>query len=538
MQQFNPIPRILIEQELERILSSKGFVNSPILCRFLRYIVCKTLDGRQREIKEYTIGTEVLDKAHDFNRTTDPSVRIHAIRLRKQLEEYYGLRANEAVVRIEIPKGTYIPEFSLFQMEDVPTGQKGYYSMQSRAKGWRKKICFFPFDLLHHTEQYGFSADQLGTCMSATLGCFQEVEVVPYLPVLALLEAGQSHDTIVKDLEVHYYFHGSIAVEADTVHIGIRLYESSEDMLIWSHTYHFNTTGANPELELEKISSRVASTICGYSGVLFARHGEQGMEAGYGSIQEEALHLYYRNQIHNNAETFHPALQRIEWLVKTYGDCSWCYAILASMYADGVVYGYLQDAACIEQSKVYAARALELDPDHQHALFAQAWLIVMSGDRVAAAQAIDRMHRVNPHAAFFNMTMAMGFCFIGEYEKSTRLVKDLLEVIPVPSWWINVPHTVTSIKKRDFRAALFHARKIGRLNTIFDSVFEIIAVYHLGELHELRELVSKYHSKFPTGLKYLQRAFALIFHDEDLKMLMNETIAGILFQMGYQKSAV
>jgi hypothetical protein len=155
MQQFTPIPRILIEQELDKILSSKGFVNSPILCRFLRYIVSKTLDGRQREIKEYTIGTEVLDKAHDFNRTTDPSVRIHAIRLRKQLEEYYGLRANDAVVRIEIPKGTYIPEFSLFQMVDAPTARNGYYSAQSREKGWRKKICFFPFDLLRQTEQFG-----------------------------------------------------------------------------------------------------------------------------------------------------------------------------------------------------------------------------------------------------------------------------------------------------------------------------------------------------------------------------------------------
>jgi tetratricopeptide (TPR) repeat protein len=208
------------------------------------------------------------------------------------------------------------------------------------------------------------------------------------------------------------------------------------------------------------------------------------------------------------------------------------------MYADGVVYGYLQDADSIEHAKVYAARALEMDPDHQHALFAQAWLIVMSGDRDGAMLAIDRMHRLNPHAAFFNMTMAMGFCFIGEYEKSTKMVKDLLEVIPVPSWWIHVPHTMASIKKRDFRAALFHARKIGRLNTIFDSVFEIIAVYHLGDFHELRELVGKYHSKFPSGLKYLQRAFTLIFHDEDLKMLMNETIAGILFQVGYRKSAV
>jgi hypothetical protein len=271
---------------------------------------------------------------------------------------------------------------------------------------------------------------------------------------------------------------------------------------------------------------------------LFSRHGDLGLEAGYGSIPEEALHLYYKNQIHNNEETFHPALQRIEWLVKTYGDCSWCFAILASMYADGIVYGYLQDKEAIEHSRVYASRALEIDPDHQHALFAQAWLMVMQGDRSAALLAIDRMHRVNPHAAFFNMTMAMGFCFIGEYDKSTKLVKELLEVIPVPSWWIHVPHTMASIKKRDFRAALFHARKIGRLSTIFDSVFEIIAVYHLGEYHELRELVSKFHTRFPSGLKYLQRAFTLIFHDDDLKILMNETIAGILLQVGYRKSAV
>src|SRR4029453_18214361 len=47
-----------------------------------------------------------------FDPTTDPIVRIEATRLRASLAQYYESRAEEGSVRIELPRGRYIPVFT------------------------------------------------------------------------------------------------------------------------------------------------------------------------------------------------------------------------------------------------------------------------------------------------------------------------------------------------------------------------------------------------------------------------------------------
>jgi hypothetical protein len=105
------VTRLEVKKELDRILSSKSFVRSPILSRFLRFIVEKTLDGQANQIKEYSVGTAVLFKPQGFNPQTDPAVRIHAIRLRKLLNEYYDDVHLDGSVRIFLQKGSYTPVF-------------------------------------------------------------------------------------------------------------------------------------------------------------------------------------------------------------------------------------------------------------------------------------------------------------------------------------------------------------------------------------------------------------------------------------------
>jgi tetratricopeptide (TPR) repeat protein len=280
---------------------------------------------------------------------------------------------------------------------------------------------------------------------------------------------------------------------------------------------------------VRSMAEKVASSVCGYTGVLFSRHYQREPEQGFTSREAEALHCYYRNQIQNNPDTFQYALRRVEELVKKGGPCVWCFAILATLYIDGIVYGYLKSEDHMDEAKAYVDRALAIDPQNQHAIFALAWWSMLTGDSGRTSEAIDRMIRVNPHSTYFKQVMAMGMCFLGDYQRSTTVMREVLENTPVQSWWIHIPHTITCFKQRDFREALFHARMIGRLSTIFDAVFEIVALYHLGEYDEMVNLLMRYHERFPSGLKHLRRTFSLIFHDEDLKIFLNDTIAGILW---------
>lgn len=100
-----------VQAELKRVLASPGFAASDRLARFLRFIVEETLAGRADHIKEYVIGTSVYDKPGDYDPKIDATVRGEASRLRTRLKEFYDGGAHSSSVRIEVPKGGYVPVF-------------------------------------------------------------------------------------------------------------------------------------------------------------------------------------------------------------------------------------------------------------------------------------------------------------------------------------------------------------------------------------------------------------------------------------------
>ena len=100
-----------IQSELERILSSKEFVASPRLVRFLRYCVEQSREGRVESLKESVIGVHVFDRAASYDPKVDPIVRVHARRLREKLDAFYVSEGALDIV-IQIPKGGYVARFA------------------------------------------------------------------------------------------------------------------------------------------------------------------------------------------------------------------------------------------------------------------------------------------------------------------------------------------------------------------------------------------------------------------------------------------
>jgi len=100
-----------IEAQLQRILGSSVFGSAPRHSRFLAFVVRKALAGEADSIKEYPIGLEVFDRKPDFDPAADPVVRSEARRLRSRLADYYAEIGRLDPIRIELPKGTYVPVF-------------------------------------------------------------------------------------------------------------------------------------------------------------------------------------------------------------------------------------------------------------------------------------------------------------------------------------------------------------------------------------------------------------------------------------------
>src|SRR5215471_3662629 len=106
-----PISAIAAEAvllQLERVLNSPGFARNQRRSRFLRVLVERHLEGRDVELKESVIGTEIFGRKPGYDTKADAIVRAEARRLRTLLNDYYSRDGRHDALIIELPKGGYV----------------------------------------------------------------------------------------------------------------------------------------------------------------------------------------------------------------------------------------------------------------------------------------------------------------------------------------------------------------------------------------------------------------------------------------------
>lgn len=97
--------------EVEAVLGSPVFVRAPRHSKLLRYICEKYFQGHAKDVKEYSIATEVLGRGPDFDQSRDAIVRVEMHRLRKKLKDFYEADGASHSIEIVINPGQYIPCF-------------------------------------------------------------------------------------------------------------------------------------------------------------------------------------------------------------------------------------------------------------------------------------------------------------------------------------------------------------------------------------------------------------------------------------------
>ena len=120
--------RELVRNELDSIVSSHHFRGSKRYPAMLRYVVSAAIDGRASDLKERTLGVEVFGRDPDYDTNADPVVRISAGEVRKRIAQFYHEYGHGAKLEIELPVGSYAPEFRLREPRghEAQTGHNGY----------------------------------------------------------------------------------------------------------------------------------------------------------------------------------------------------------------------------------------------------------------------------------------------------------------------------------------------------------------------------------------------------------------------------
>ena len=213
----NPSPtEEAIRQQLEKILTSPQFVNSPNLRNFLRFIVEKTLAGQAEEIKGYTVATQVLGRKADFDPNLDPIVRILAGRLRRALERYYASQG-KAMRWSSISQGRLRAHVSQVSGGGAALSFRGSPEpVLALPSG--PAVAVMPLLNLTGDRKQEYFADGLAEELTSELARYQDLRVIAYQSTLHWKGKKMTPGS-GPDLRVRFLVKGSVRKAARTVRL-------------------------------------------------------------------------------------------------------------------------------------------------------------------------------------------------------------------------------------------------------------------------------------------------------------------------------
>lgn len=96
---------------VQHIVSSPTFIRSEQLSKLLSYVCRMAILECFEQINEQNIGVAIFGRSPDYDSAADSIVRSHATRLRQKLEQYFRGPGRNEPLRVDIPRGGYVPRF-------------------------------------------------------------------------------------------------------------------------------------------------------------------------------------------------------------------------------------------------------------------------------------------------------------------------------------------------------------------------------------------------------------------------------------------
>jgi TolB-like protein len=253
----------IIFEQLKKILISTSFIDSAILRNFLSYIVFETLSGHSEFLKEYNIGVSVLNKPKTFNPNQTVIVRVHAMRLRSALREYYQNQGLKDSCIISIPKGGYVPTFDLAETirpeSDIFLKPTGIYWPDKKSR-----IAVLPFKSIFNDSSLLPFVDSMAMTISSELVKFNNLSVLSYYTSKQLCSKNITVKDLASNFGIRFIVTGNLLFDASNTKVSIQLVDAETDSQIWVQNYYFDW-GASNVLDIGKnLVSRIMDELTTY----------------------------------------------------------------------------------------------------------------------------------------------------------------------------------------------------------------------------------------------------------------------------------
>jgi len=371
-----------IADELEKILASPSFVNSPQLSRFLRFVVEQARAGNGGQLKEYLLGVEVLHKDQSFDPRIDTGVRTEARRLRHKLAEYYHNEGSGDGIEIELPKGSYCPVFhtraiAVEHQEATPAraprrrmavaglaaalviaAGTEWWLYARRGKASAPSIAILPLENLSGDAEQEYFSDGMTDALITDLARIDGLRVISRTSVLHYKRSKQTVPEIARQLNVQYVLEGTVARSADRVRVTAQLIAAPADRHVWAESYE------RPRGDVLALQSELARDIARHVNARITpqEHARLNPRA---AVDSQALDAYLQGRfnwhtrdearIRLSIDYFRRAIARQPDYALAYAGLADAYSVLAGR-SDGALRAQMEDQSCAA-----ARKAVELD---------------------------------------------------------------------------------------------------------------------------------------------------------------------------------
>ena len=501
---------------LERLLAWPEMVRSPQLGRFLDYIVRRTLAGDEQAIKAYAIAVDVFGRAADFDPQADPIVRVQARRLRGLLEEYYrGPGAGESV-RIELPVGRYVPEFSAVDATDaapaapVAPGGDGAKRRGGPTLSW--------FALAAITVGLGLAAFSLSTWgprpgsgtatgavlpPSVTVVEFQNLAgEAPGGPMVAGLALELVTDLEqFEDIDVSYGAGGNEGATADTEYVltgivrpdgplaqySVILTHAASSMVVWNRTIAVTATEAAQPDVLDRVSRTLSLVLGSPRGPLHvaARQFLAGAEtlAGHESLYlcRMAFDAYRETATGADAERATACFGALPEADRQTAPALAATASLVADYASRQLSALETPSDRFRFAKDNLEQAIEIAPISGFVWEQQARLLEQQRDVAGALAAFGSSIQLNPASgdalAAYARLLALG----GDLAGAEAMAREAVGGTPSPPDWYHGVPALLALRDQAHRVAIAHAERYAEADRELGPILAILAGQAAGD---------------------------------------------------------
>ena len=493
----------MIQLQLQRILASPEFHATPRQRDFLQFVVTETVAGRAKEIKAYTVATRVFGRKEHFDQSIDPIVSIQASGLRRALERYYLVAGREDPVRIDIPRGGYVPTFRQQKGAESDRTALGRKVPGSIFEDSWPSVLIRPFQNLTGDPEKDFLRIGLATDLATELSWYQDIRVA--------VHKQEEEEKVSSDRLPRFTLDGNIRKDREGIKVAVQLLDTTTNTYLWGEVYRSGLEPGQLIVLEEEVARSVAAKTAGERGIISRILSVESRGKPPSQLKTyEAILRYYEYDLTLASDSFLRALEALEHAASIEPDCGQVWTMLGRLYANIYSLDIPGFEKPLEKAIEYAEKGTRMNRDNQRARAVLGLVRMFSNEIPAAREELDKALALSPNSLFVLDGLGYLMTLVGEWEKGPALIKEVIRLNPFYNTVVHYALWEDCLRREDYEGAYLETMGLRRPAVFWYPLAKAATLGHLGRYQEGKQFVEtllKLRPDFPTRGRILIRHY-------------------------------